>query len=87
MNRQPGPAAGGGLTAPDWLRPMAQALGSAQASELSRFTPPSDGSGRHSAVLILFASPGTAGGPDNADVLLIQRSATMRSHAGQVAFP
>ncbi|MDQ1739565.1 MAG: hypothetical protein QOE53_1217, partial [Pseudonocardiales bacterium] len=28
-----------------------------------------------------------AGGPDNADVLLIQRSATMRSHAGQVAFP
>ncbi|WP_408658542.1 NUDIX hydrolase [Jatrophihabitans sp.] len=66
---------------------MLRALGSAQASELSRFAPPSDGSGRHSAVLILFASPGTAGGPDSADVLLIQRSATMRSHAGQVAFP
>jgi len=66
---------------------MLRALGSAQASELSRFTPPSDGSGRHSAVLILFASPDAAGGPDGADVLLIQRSATMRSHAGQVAFP
>lgn len=87
MSRPPGPAPADSLTAPDWLRPMLLALGSAQASELSRFTPPSDGSGRHSAVLILFASPGTAAGPDSADVLLIQRSATMRSHAGQVAFP
>ena len=87
MSRPPGPAAGGGLTAPDWLHPMLQALSSARPSDLSRFTPPSDGSGRHSAVLILFASAGTAGGPDDADVLLIQRSATMRSHAGQVAFP
>ncbi|HEX8303971.1 MAG TPA: CoA pyrophosphatase [Jatrophihabitans sp.] len=87
MSRPPGPASDAALTAPDWLHPMLRALGSAQASELSRFAPPSDGSGRHSAVLILFASPGTAGGPDSADVLLIQRSATMRSHAGQVAFP
>ena len=84
MSRPPGRPAADGLTAPDWLRPMLQALDSAQAAELSRFTPPSDGSGRHSAVLILFASPGTAA---EADVLLIQRSATMRSHAGQVAFP
>jgi 8-oxo-dGTP pyrophosphatase MutT (NUDIX family) len=40
-------------------------------------------------VLILFAlseSPG-ADGPDNADVLLIQRSDGLRRHAGQVAFP
>jgi len=66
---------------------MLRALGTAQAAELSRFTPPLDGSGRHSAVLILFASPESAGGPDNADVLLIQRSTTMRSHAGQIAFP
>ncbi|HEV2886183.1 MAG TPA: CoA pyrophosphatase [Jatrophihabitans sp.] len=72
------------MTAPHWLRPMQQAIEKVQASELSRFTPPGDDSGRHSAVLILFASPGTAA---EADVLLIQRSATMRSHAGQVAFP
>ena len=84
MSQPPGRPAADGLTAPDWLRPLLQALDSAQATELSRFVPPSDGSGRHSAVLILFASPG---GAAEADVLLIQRSATMRSHAGQVAFP
>jgi 8-oxo-dGTP pyrophosphatase MutT (NUDIX family) len=72
------------MAAPGWLSPMLAAVESVQAVELSRFTPPSDGSGRHSAVLILFASPGAAA---EADVLLIQRSATMRSHAGQVAFP
>jgi 8-oxo-dGTP pyrophosphatase MutT (NUDIX family) len=38
---------------------------------------------RHSAVLVLFA-PGEAGG---IDVLLTQRAATLRAHAGQVAFP
>jgi 8-oxo-dGTP pyrophosphatase MutT (NUDIX family) len=84
VSRPPDPKPAGGLTAPDWLRPMLGAVDSLQASEFSRFTPPSDGSGRHSAVLILFASPGAAA---EADVLLIQRSATMRSHAGQVAFP
>lgn len=75
------------MTAPHWLNPMLLALKSTPAGELSRFAPPADGSGRHSAVLILFASSSTAGGPDSGDVLLIQRSATMRSHAGQVAFP
>nr|WP_269809992.1 CoA pyrophosphatase [Kineosporia rhizophila] len=37
---------------------------------------------RHSAVLVLFA-PGERG----PDVLLTQRAATLRAHAGQVAFP
>jgi 8-oxo-dGTP pyrophosphatase MutT (NUDIX family) len=55
------------------------------AGELSRFLPPADGSGRHSAVLMAFAS--ATGTADTADVLLLQRAATMRSHAGQVAFP
>ncbi|MEO7261414.1 MAG: CoA pyrophosphatase [Jatrophihabitantaceae bacterium] len=72
------------MTAPPWMSPMLQAMDSVEAAALSRFAPPADGSGRHSAVLILFSSPGTAA---EADVLLIQRSATMRSHAGQVAFP
>ena len=74
-------------TAPDWLRPLQRAAETVQADELSRFVPPADGSGRHSAVLILFASAGAAGGPDSADVLLIQRSDGLRRHAGQVAFP
>jgi 8-oxo-dGTP pyrophosphatase MutT (NUDIX family) len=84
VSRLPDAAADGGLTAPDWLRPMVRSIASAEPIEASRFSPPDDGSGRHSAVLILFASPGTAA---DGDVLLIQRSATMRSHAGQVAFP
>jgi len=37
---------------------------------------------RRSAVLVLFGE-----GPDGPDVLLIQRSAHLRSHAGQPAFP
>jgi 8-oxo-dGTP pyrophosphatase MutT (NUDIX family) len=67
----------------DWLRPLVNAVSSIDAEALSRFTPPADGSGRHSAVLILF------GGTDltDADVLLLQRATTLRSHAGQVAFP
>jgi 8-oxo-dGTP pyrophosphatase MutT (NUDIX family) len=86
---RPAGNATGAVTAPHWLSPLLLALDSVQAGELSQFTPPSDGSGRHSAVLILF-SPGadpSAETAAEADVLLIQRSATMRSHAGQVAFP
>ena len=52
------------MTAPHWLSELRRAIEQVQAGELSRFTPPTDGSGRHSAVLILFASPGTAGGSD-----------------------
>jgi len=70
--------------APAWLRPLADAVAGVRAEQLSRFVPPEDGSGRHSAVLMLFASPD---GVESADVLLLQRSATLRSHAGQVAFP
>jgi 8-oxo-dGTP pyrophosphatase MutT (NUDIX family) len=43
--------------------------------------PPPDG-GRHSAILILFGE-GTAG----PDLLLVQRSQSLRRHAGQPAFP
>ncbi|HET6210591.1 MAG TPA: CoA pyrophosphatase, partial [Jatrophihabitans sp.] len=48
------------------------------------FVPPADGSGRRSAVLMLFASPD---GVAEADLLVLQRADTLRSHAGQVAFP
>ncbi|WP_330183866.1 CoA pyrophosphatase [Nocardia sp. NBC_01503] len=48
---------------------------------------------RDAAVLVLFSGSGAAdpralgGLPDDADVLLTQRAATMRTHSGQVAFP
>ena len=63
---------------PPWLHPVADLASTVTAEELTRFVPP-HGEGRHSAVLILF-------GPDR-DLLLIQRASTMRSHAGQPAFP
>jgi 8-oxo-dGTP pyrophosphatase MutT (NUDIX family) len=67
---------------PEWLRPLAHAARTVQAADLSRFVPPTDGSGRASAVLIALTE--TDAGPG---VLLIQRAADLRTHAGQVAFP
>ncbi len=67
---------------PSWLQPLADKAREIDGSDLSRFLPPDDGSGRASAVLIAFA--GTDRGPA---VLLIERAADMRTHAGQVAFP
>ncbi|MEP7180257.1 MAG: NUDIX domain-containing protein [Pseudonocardiales bacterium] len=67
---------------PEWLRPLAAAARSVEPGDLSRFLPPDDGSGRASAVLMALTE--TADGPG---VLLIERAADMRTHAGQVAFP
>jgi 8-oxo-dGTP pyrophosphatase MutT (NUDIX family) len=67
---------------PGWLRPLAEKASSLDGSDLSRFLPPDDGSGRASAVLMAFAETGS--GPA---VLLIERAPDMRKHAGQVAFP
>lgn len=66
---------------PDWLAGLSGMLATTRAEDLTRFIPP-HGEGRHSAVLILFGE--SEAGPD---LLLIQRSSTMRSHAGQPAFP
>lgn len=66
---------------PGWLRPLAAAAGDFRPDELSRWHPPAQG-GRASAVLVLFAE-----GPAGPEVLLIERASTMRSHAGQPAFP
>jgi 8-oxo-dGTP pyrophosphatase MutT (NUDIX family) len=67
---------------PAWLQALAAAATDIDDSDLSRFPVPDDGSGRPSAVLVAFAE--SAAGPA---VLLIQRAAEMRKHAGQVAFP
>ncbi len=69
------------MTVPGWLQPLADALPSVRPEQLSRFLPPDTG-GRSSAVLVLFGE-----GPDGPDLLLIERAHTMRSHAGQPAFP
>ena len=70
------------MTAPQWLRPLLDAVGDGRAGELlpSRLGAPS--SARESAVLVLFGE-----GADGPDVLLIERSPHLRSHAGQPAFP
>lgn len=66
---------------PAWLVPLADAVDGVEVGRLTRFVPP-DGVGRHAAVLCLFAM-GTPG----PSVVLIQRAARMRAHAGQPAFP
>jgi 8-oxo-dGTP pyrophosphatase MutT (NUDIX family) len=66
---------------PGWLQQLAAVAPAVTGEQLSRFQPPDEG-GRESAVLVLFGE-----GPYGPDVLLIERAATMRSHAGQPAFP
>jgi 8-oxo-dGTP pyrophosphatase MutT (NUDIX family) len=68
---------------PDWFEPLLTRLRDAEAGDFTRLPTP-DGEGqRRSAVLVLFGEqPGS--GPD---ILVLQRAATMRNHAGQPAFP
>jgi 8-oxo-dGTP pyrophosphatase MutT (NUDIX family) len=47
---------------------------------------PPRGGGKRSAILILFGTPGQADDA-GADLLLVQRSESLRRHAGQAAFP
>ncbi|GGP12304.1 CoA pyrophosphatase [Nonomuraea glycinis] len=65
--------------APDWLARLAAQA--ARTSVPAGLRPPPRG-GRAAAVLLLFGE-----GPLGPDVLLIQRSALGRRHAGQPAFP
>lgn len=68
-------------TLPGWLDPVVDAVRGLEGSQVTRWLP-TDGSGRHSAVLLCFGE-----GTDGPDVLLIERAARMRAHAGQPAFP
>ena len=74
---------------PDWLRELADAASKMEINPQAQ--PPARG-GRASAVLVLFGrGAGRDAGPDSAkddpDLLFIQRSADLRLHAGQPAFP
>jgi 8-oxo-dGTP pyrophosphatase MutT (NUDIX family) len=71
----------GEVSLPGWLQPVADVAQTVTGEQLSRFLPPDEG-GRQSAVLVLFGH-----GDDGPDLLLIQRAATVSSHAGQPAFP
>jgi 8-oxo-dGTP pyrophosphatase MutT (NUDIX family) len=66
---------------PPWLRPVVGMVDGVRPEQLSRFLPPAGG-GRPSAVLILFGA-----GDHGPDLLLMERSAALRSHAGQPSFP
>lgn len=66
---------------PTWLLPVVDMARTIDVAEITTFLPPA-GSGRHSAVLVLFGES-----PDGPDLLLIERAAVMRAHAGQPAFP
>lgn len=65
---------------PAWLEPVVMCVQNIRSDQL-KYAVPTDGEGRHSAVLLLFGE-----GPDP-DLLMIQRAARMRAHAGQPAFP
>lgn len=78
---QPFRAAGdtGQPAVPGWLTRLAAAA--ERMTVPAGLRPPARG-GRHSAILILFGE-----GQQGPDVLLVQRSNTLRRHAGQPAFP
>jgi 8-oxo-dGTP pyrophosphatase MutT (NUDIX family) len=67
---------------PTWLRELAAAARTMQVP--AQLRPPAEG-GRRSAVLVLFAAGPQ--GPDDPVLLFIQRSASLRLHAGQPGFP
>lgn len=69
-------------TVPEWLRPVAGLLDRDDPPALVPWVAPAEATPRQAAVLMLFGQ-GTAG----PDVLLLERAHSMRSHAGQVAFP
>jgi 8-oxo-dGTP pyrophosphatase MutT (NUDIX family) len=69
-----------GAPPPDWLGRL---IAAAEQMEIPAALRPPGQLGRPAAVLILFGA-GDGRGPD---LLLIRRSAAMRKHAGQPAFP
>jgi 8-oxo-dGTP pyrophosphatase MutT (NUDIX family) len=70
------------VSPPSWLEPIIHALDTIDGNDLTAFLPPEDHDARQSAVLVLFGE-GEAG----PDLLLTERSHSMRSHPGQVSFP
>ncbi len=87
---------------PRWLRPLLDNLGHIPDAYRRRLPPDvlamltsgaasAAGERRDAAVLVLFSGPESGpddgGVPDEADLLVTVRAATLRHHAGQAAFP
>jgi 8-oxo-dGTP pyrophosphatase MutT (NUDIX family) len=72
-----------GAPLPAWWEPLLSRVRTARSTDFTRLSPPADGSGRPSAVLVLLGEQDHRG----PDVLILQRAATLRNHAGQPAFP
>jgi 8-oxo-dGTP pyrophosphatase MutT (NUDIX family) len=66
---------------PEWMDRLVRAARQLQEWDFARMPPPAEG-GRPAAVLMALSH--TDDGPG---LLLIERAASMRTHAGQVAFP
>ena len=72
---------------PSWFEPLLSRVGDSRTRDFTPLRPPPSG-GRPSAVLVLLGeSEPDAGHPGGPDLLVLQRAATMRNHAGQPAFP
>ena len=67
---------------PAWWEPLLSRAASARTEDFTTLKPPATG-GRASAVLVLLGEEQ----PGRPDLLVLQRAATMRNHAGQPAFP
>jgi 8-oxo-dGTP pyrophosphatase MutT (NUDIX family) len=67
---------------PGWWEPLLTRVRESRAEDFTRVRTPDRGA-RPSAVLVLLGEDDGAG----PDVLMLQRSATLRTHAGQPAFP
>ncbi|MER7168016.1 CoA pyrophosphatase [Micromonospora sp. NPDC000207] len=67
---------------PQWMDPLLVRLGTARVEDFTPLPTPATG-GRASAVLVLLGEDPETG----PDVLILQRAANLRNHAGQPAFP
>jgi 8-oxo-dGTP pyrophosphatase MutT (NUDIX family) len=68
---------------PSWFEPLLTRVASCRTEDFTSLRAPVGG-GRPSAVLVLLGEGEHDDGPD---LLVLQRAATMRNHAGQPAFP
>jgi 8-oxo-dGTP pyrophosphatase MutT (NUDIX family) len=72
---------------PPWFEPLLTRAGESSTQDFTTLRQP-NGAGRSSAVLVLLGeSAPAANTPGGPDLLVLQRAATMRNHAGQPAFP
>jgi 8-oxo-dGTP pyrophosphatase MutT (NUDIX family) len=67
---------------PRWWEPLLSRVAAARTEDFTSLRPPERG-GRDSAVLVLLGEQR----PGQPDILVLQRAATLRTHAGQPAFP